>query len=184
MIAPRPDIAFDRTCWWPLPTSSCLALSLCPETNFSITSALCRSRRQSAAAADGATVTCHLMRVPCVKEWCKTAVWLTHGAGMMPAGTHDSPPSITKLIKKHTSARHVHQSTAQLYAHHVGLIGAGVVTCICACMELLGLLCHRGRSRKHYKTGLHADYATHAGSAATPDLHTCSVPSEPLLRSS
>ena len=48
------------------------------------------------------------------------AVWLTHGAGMMPAGTHDSPPSITKLIKKHTSARHVHQSTAQLYAYHVG----------------------------------------------------------------
>ena len=21
MIAPRPDIAFDRTCWWPLPTT-------------------------------------------------------------------------------------------------------------------------------------------------------------------
>ena len=93
---------------------------MCPETNFSITSAHCRSRCQSAAAADGAIVTCHLMRVPCVKEWCKTAVWLTHGAGMMPAGTRDSPPSITKLISKLTSARHVHEHTAQHLAHHVG----------------------------------------------------------------
>ena len=101
-------------------TSRLLALSLCPETNFSITSAHCWSRCQSAAAEDGTSVAGHLMRVPCVKESSKSAVLLTHGAGMMPAGTHDSPPSITKLIKKHTSARHVHQSTAQLYAHHVG----------------------------------------------------------------
>ena len=86
-----------------------------------VTSAHCWSRCQSAAAADGTSVAGHLMRVPCVKESSKSAVLLTHGAGMMPAGTRDSPPSITKLISKLTSARHVHERTAQHHAHHVGV---------------------------------------------------------------
>jgi hypothetical protein len=101
-------------------TPRLVALSLCPSGQLFITSAHCWSRCQSAAAEDGTSVAGHLMRVPCVKESSKSAVLLTHGAGMMPAGTRDSPPSITKLISKLTSARHVHERTAQHLAHHVG----------------------------------------------------------------
>ena len=92
-------------------TPRLVALSLCPSGQLFITSAHCWSRCQSAAAEDGTSVAGHLMRVPCVKESSKSAVLLTHGAGMMPAGTRDSPPRCNEPDQE------AHQCTARARTH-------------------------------------------------------------------